>query len=519
MKDQLAIMTKEWMALERKTLEQRKAADKYYDDNLMKLIESKFVRSNKDILPRPAEHMVIPVGTSYEPIVLNLALTKPKKVLFLYTEKSAPTLDKVIRYSQIESSSYEKHKIHETDPIDIYRVIKSVYLSWGRPEQMYIDITGGTKAMSAAASLAGTMVNVQVIYVASDDYLLDFRKPRPGSERMVFIDDPVSVFGDLEIEKALELFHKFNFSGAAEKTEKLKEEIPEPDLRQQVEFIYLLARAYEAWDALEFEGAYRYLETLNHKIERDRRLHEEFLLMDFAPEIRKQKEILSDLRRIPPLIREHKQTDILKSKELITALMFTMQQNALTRVKQEKYDMATLLLYRVLEMIEQRRLMRYNLYVSSMDYEQIRIDLKQCPNVKGMSLQEQKAWLKNEVQNIRSQLFRKYNDYLPEQISLMDGFILLAALRDPIATDDEEKNYVTLKQIRSRVSLRNNSIFAHGLGPVGVEDYKRFEEFVLRMFRRFCVIEKIDYDTYSGSMEWIDPIKSAYYTAGRAELS
>ncbi len=53
------------------------------------------------------------------------------------------------------------------------------------------------------------------------------------------------------------------------------------------------------------------------------------------------------------------------------SLMFTLYQNAFVREKQEKYDMATLLLYRLLEMIEQKRLSNYGLNVSKMKYEVI----------------------------------------------------------------------------------------------------------------------------------------------------
>ena len=50
-----------------------------------------------------------------------------------------------------------------------------------------------------------------------------------------------------------------------------------------------------------------------------------------------------------------------------------------------------------------------------------------------------------------------------------------------------------LKRIRSMVSLRNNSIFAHGLGPVGNHDFYKFRDFVKEIFEVFCKIEGIDF--------------------------
>lgn len=59
--------------------------------------------------------------------------------------------------------------------------------------------------------------------------------------------------------------------------------------------------------------------------------------------------------------------------------MFTMCQNAMIREEQEKLDMATLLLYRLLEMIEQKRLAGYNLYVSKMNYKEIKVNTQIHP--------------------------------------------------------------------------------------------------------------------------------------------
>ena len=90
--------------------------------------------------------------------------------------------------------------MNEVDPLDIYKEIKQIYIKWNKPEKIYIDFTGGTKAMSASVALAGAMIDVQLIYIGSDDYLVDFRKPNPGSENLIYVENPIAVFGDMEIE-------------------------------------------------------------------------------------------------------------------------------------------------------------------------------------------------------------------------------------------------------------------------------------------------------------------------------
>lgn len=193
----LVEMTKQWMALERKTLAQREEADRFYDANLMSLIRQDFIDRNKSKVYEKVEYLILSVGTSYEPLALSISLLEPQKILFLYTEGTGKYLDKVVDYCNLPASSYDKAKVSETDPIDIYREVKHAYRAWGQPAKIYIDFTGGTKAMSAAAAMAGAMVKIQLVYVGTNDYLPDFRKPNPGSETLYYITNPLEVFGDL----------------------------------------------------------------------------------------------------------------------------------------------------------------------------------------------------------------------------------------------------------------------------------------------------------------------------------
>lgn len=268
--------------------------------------------------------------------------------------------------------------------------------------------------MSAAAAMAGAVINVQLIYIGTSQYLADFRKPEPGTECLYYISNPMEVFGDLEIEKAFALFDKYNYAGARKKLQELKESVPTPDIRQQLSFVYELALAYEHWDALEFAEAYQAMHTLTRELERDRRLNQNFLMMDFLPVLKKQEAILKQLNDLTALLKEKRNMDILQKKDYIVPLMFTMYINAEIRRKQQKYDMATLLLYRLPEMMEQRRLARYHLYVSQMNYMDIAYNLERQPELKASCfwdlraryLQEKKTAVLYSAQTVqRSLLF------------------------------------------------------------------------------------------------------------------
>lgn len=244
-------------------------------------------------------------------------------------------------------------------------------------------------------------------------------------------------------------------------------------------------------------------------------------MMDFLPTLKKQEMILKQLDELSGILKEKRNMDILKEKDYIVPLMFTMYINAEIRRKQEKYDMATLLLYRLLEMIEQRRLAIYNLYVSQMNYTDISYNTERQPQLKGMSRDEMFHLLKDTVIAIRKELFpgRKVSTYLSEQISLLDGFVLLLALNDEISEVKAGRPVDKLKRIRSMVFLRNNSIFAHGLGPVSENDFMKFRGFVIDIFQEFCEIEDIDFERYSADIEWLNPIHSQNYVRMEAAES
>jgi len=88
------------------------------------------------------------------------------------------------------------------------------------------------------------------------------------------------------------------------------------------------------------------------------------------------------------------------------------------REKQEKYEMASLLLYRILEIVEQKRLWNYGVDTSDADFTKL------C--------EDEKVLLEKANKIIRS--VKGFNEWkqLDKKISLLAGYILLAAVGDDI---------------------------------------------------------------------------------------
>lgn len=111
MNQELISMTEKWKALERKTEKQREKAENFYETKLMKLIEEEFIANNQDKLYEKIEYLIMSVGTSYEPLVLDIQLLQPRRILFLYTKKTESVLNKISNYCQLDAMRYSKEKL------------------------------------------------------------------------------------------------------------------------------------------------------------------------------------------------------------------------------------------------------------------------------------------------------------------------------------------------------------------------------------------------------------------------
>ncbi|MBM7685891.1 TIGR02710 family CRISPR-associated CARF protein [Defluviitalea raffinosedens] len=486
-----------WMSMGRATEEQRIKAEEYYEKELMPLIIESFIGREENNIVSP-EYMILSVGTSYEPLVLSLKLVKPKKVLFLYTEDTEEKIDKILQFVPLKSSEYRKEKVEKSNTLLIYQKIKQAYYDWGKPQNVFIDFTGGTKAMSAATAMAGAILGAQLIYIGNKEYLGLFRKPYPGTEFLEKIPNPYSVFGDIEEDRANDLLHQHDYAGARKIFEALINKVPDPNKKEYFHTLYFLALAYEHWDALEFDKASESMNKLVNEIEKYSQLNSNWILADKIALLRKQRDILNIMAKNATQIQKNTPMELLVKLEEILSLMFTIYHNAKRRSEQAKYDMASLLLYRLLEMIMQRRLALYGIDTSKPQFSKVFLN------------QEKLNDFTNKVINYRRKLFGKnVNKFLPTYVTLMEGYIELAVLKDALI--DEKDVLQFLKEVFEKVKIRNYNIFAHGFCSLRKEDYIEFEKFVIGVFERFCEIESVNIKEYKECIKFIHPEESKYY--------
>lgn len=479
-KDQLNEKSCLWQNMDRATNEQRQAAEDYYKTELMPDTIELFLEENGR--KEECDSMILTLGTSYEPLVLSILAIKPKRVLILYTDKSFQFLDDVIEFTKLKPSQYITWDVSAENPLQLYQIIKETYEKWGKPKDIYVDFTGGTKSMAAGCAMAGSIIGAKLLYVGGE-FLKDLRKPKPGSEKLYYVDNPYVIFGDIERDQAISLFNKMDYVSAARIFEDLEQKVPGTKAKEY-EALKLISKAYNMWDCLNIREAESNLSKCHEIILNEGKLVSNFILSNKKEKIELQLEFLGILGEIH--CSEGANTDFIFIN--VGYLIANLYQNAIRREQQGKFEMASLLLYRILEIVEQKRLWNYGVNTGKPDYSRLRNDI---------------GLLLNDVNKTRVKIkdFDEVNQ-LDEKIGLISGYILLAAIGDEIIKPGKAIN--ALNELRSKVDARNKSIFAHGYEFIDEKKYTEFKKVVENYIDLLFAIEKINKAELFSSCEFLE---------------
>ena len=138
--------------------------------------------------PYPAS--VHTLGTSPEAAVLAAIALGAKEVHLLYTPDTEKHMAFVAEWT---GARVVGHEIDREDPRPIYRTVRAI--AEETPAPLALDMTGGTKIMSAALAAVGFVLraegkSVDVYYVSNDRYDPKVRRPVAGTERLRRVPPP-----------------------------------------------------------------------------------------------------------------------------------------------------------------------------------------------------------------------------------------------------------------------------------------------------------------------------------------
>ncbi len=428
----------------------------FYFKHLYREVLKRFLAAeeSRKIAKNKYKFVISIVGFSPQPILFWHELIKPEKHFFICSPETEKTIDRVVPELQIKSSQYFKSIVNSSDILDIYKKMKDVLQQINKSDWhiTLIDITGGKKSMVGAVTTIGQLLHIGLGYIDYKEYLVLQRKPRPGTEFPVILDNPLEVFGDVEIDKAKAFFNAYHFEKVADILYVLHEQIR--DVRTVEKYI-LINDIYKMWNDFKIDESLKKIDKFILGAN-SRRYDVEDTLINT---VENHKNLLQ-------LVKKGINGDSDNAFYVPLNFYFAAERYA----KIAKFDIAVFLMYRTLESIEQIRLRRHGIHHSNAnkkEYENAGVSLIQYSDV---------------ARDIYGNSFVEPHS-LPKKISLMEGYIILKILNDKVA------DAKPLKEILDVTALRNKSIYAHGLSPLNEEDYKKIHRIGATVLNAFLQAE------------------------------
>jgi CRISPR-associated protein (TIGR02710 family) len=387
-----------------------------------------------------SQALIISVGGTIEPIVVSIMEHRPDLVVFFASEQTIESIGAIKARLQEQEITIQNRNIMIPDAEDLEVCYEKalqcaeVALEGGRPAaDVVVDFTGGTKAMTAALTLATVGKGFTFSYVGGRERSKEGRGVvTTGSEQIMRRRDPFVLYAVHERRRLAHYFNRYQFQ-AAEAVARDLQARPIAD-RVAFEFVGDVTAGYEAWDRFIFDQAQERLKTAYSKWAPAISANPSLPYATLHPAVESH---VSRLGLILNKTRGLQRTDPVLAEELLA--------NAARRAEEGKYDDAIVRLYRALELGGQVAVQR------------------------ALGCATDKVPVDRLPVSLREEYQRRYGHRDPNfvQIPLDATYRLLEALDQP-----EGKQFASrAEQFKKVQSARNGSWLAHGLAPCREETY------------------------------------------------
>jgi hypothetical protein len=392
-------------------------------------------RRNSADVERPAVDLLVSLsGFSPETTLLAFELVQPPRLLVISSENTRLKVDVIHEKlaGRLAFSQFQHVYCDPVDPIDIYEIVKKAVRPLqpgGPPLTAIIDITGGKKVMSAGAALAACQLDLKMCYIDSD-FDPEMRQAMPGTERLCILPNPTALFGDKDMDGALEMFKSGVYSGAKARFGELSESISEP---ARARFLGDLAALYQAWCDLDVVNLSCLAEQVRGRLADPR--------SGLRPET--MRRLVEQLEFVEALVA--------KDGDALLLNFFLLGEHYLGL---DRYDFAALLFYRTIEKsISERLRWRYDGFdMEHPDYSLLGLDLDE---------------LTSRYATAANTMFASGRlPALPWKVALVDAMILLHVVADDMLPAARINGLAGVGHVRGLVDARNRSVLAHGVESV-----------------------------------------------------
>lgn len=403
--------------------------------------------------------LVMSAGGSCPPLITSIRQNKPDLIHFLCSEGSEKSIngkgkvcgkdpknpDQLSVLSQCNIPENEKgnrffiHRIENIDDLNScytasFKILNDIQQKYPKAE-IVVDYTGGTKSMTGGLAAASfDFCGIKHCVVKGDRP--DLVKVLDGTERIKVTGKNFS-FLNRQLEQARKLIDRYDYEGVQSILEETFtiSEIPE-DIDKKIQRLYTFSKAFLAWDRFDHIEAWKFLNQ-NRKIS-----HENVVFLETV--LWSRKKFDEKLKNVPI------EGLVLSPRGCGYELVEDLVLNAERRASQGRYDDAVGRLYRAFEMLVQMRLRdRYSI-------DNGNVDLEKLP------------------ENLRVEYEARKEDNGKIVLGLRNSYELLSRL-DP--EDELGKLYAKdWKRLTNSLTIRNESLYAHGMSPISKAQYEKFYE-------------------------------------------
>lgn len=376
--------------------------------------------------------LICTVGGTPPPIIVSLNHWQPARVVFICTTDSRGSAEAALAQApQVAPHQCDYCDIADhqdlTDCVSRIRRITGTVQNWlgrGPGHKVAVDITGGTKCMSAALALVARLWPCTFTYVGGQQRSKGgVGTVSDGFEQAMATQNPWDALGYQVLENACLLFDQCAFAAAAQRLDNARRAAASPAVRRTLSTFHLLCEAYDAWDCFRHQDAQNLLtKALTNENDFYQTLRQP-CADELVSALKAHCQLLPEITIEPP------------SRELLLDLAANAQRRAQTG----RTDDAVARLYRCVEALAQLHLR-----------DAYGIDTSAVPVAK-------------LPESLRSQWMPHAEDGFLK-LALQDAYLFLKKSGDPLGLSFYK---TTLwDRVKSPLIVRNNSILAHGFAPV-----------------------------------------------------
>ncbi|AEE15341.1 CRISPR-associated protein, TIGR02710 family [Thermodesulfobium narugense DSM 14796] len=399
---------------------------------------------------RKAKAMIITLGGTPEPVIKSIKSHKPKYVSIIASQDSINQIIFITQETKNSTAKIKKFIVDDHQSIEETFCKANEAYDWisefATPEEIVVDFTPGTKAMSVGLFMAMSNKRVRFCYIGGKKRTKEgIGVVESGYEEIIEIKNPLETFQKEKINQFVDFFNSQFFAAA----DRILVEIIEKTAKKTLfKAIREINRGYYLWDIFHYKEAIRCFRPAVME-----RISEEKKFKDFYNAIESNRKFLEVIS-----------VSTNKFKDYSLELFSDVYENAQRRALAGHFDDAVLRLYRLIEMIAQERLKtKFGQDSSSVDFDKLKI-----------SEDSKSKW---------KELYKG-----KKGLGLNAVYDLLYNLNDELGI-----TFQLCKESFKKVQdSRNLSFLAHGITPLDEKIFNEIDSFIKEVFISELKIGLID---------------------------